>query len=63
MDQFFVDQKGRPIMREQFCKTLSLAVKLVLGKSTNYASHSVRIGGAVHLYLSSWTVDQIMAQG
>ncbi len=63
VDYFFVGAHGHPITRKQFIKMLNLGTELAIGKNKHYSSHSLWIGGAVHLYLSGWSLKQIKNKG
>ncbi len=62
-EHYFVALNRRPITRDAFVKTLNVEIMQVLGKLQFYSSHSLQIGGSVHLYMSGWSLPQIMDKG
>ncbi len=59
---FFVNPDKRPVSREAFITVLNKAMALATGDTCHYKSHSLRMGGAVYLLLSGWSLDQIMVR-
>ncbi len=59
----FCPPQGLPIERKAFIRVLNMACALAIDNSAQYKSHSLRMGGAVYMLLSGWSMEQIMARG
>ena len=63
LPDLFVNSRGKPFTKTQFANRFVKLLKAVEQDTDSFKSHSLRIGGATHLYLMGWSVDQIKAKG
>ena len=58
----FCDKIGRPLTHQFVAENLNQSFKWI-DNVHKYRTHSLRIGGAMYLLMSGWTMEQIMARG